>query len=115
MEAFLSRPSLPSPYRRGVLYMKGRLHALQGNLDGAVRALEAGDEISPSLISIQLQATWLLSADLYDEALRAVRRGRDDPRWRPAQRALYAPFFDSWERQVREMAKSSGAALREGT
>jgi len=109
VEAFLSNPRLPSDYRRAGLHMRGRLYAMEGNLDGAVRSLEAGDEISPSLVSIQLQATWLASADLYDDALRAVQRGRNDPRWPPAKRTLYAPFFEAWERQLREGLASRAA------
>jgi hypothetical protein len=95
--------------------MRGRLHALLGNLDGAVRALEASDEIFPNLVSVQLQTMWLLSADLHQDALRAIEKGRADPRWRPWQRAIYAPFFDGWERQVREAAHDRGIALRGGT
>ncbi len=113
--SFLSNPRAAGSYRRDGLYLRGRLHAAQGNLDGAVRALEAADRISPSLVSVQLQAAWLLSADLYDDALHAIERGRIDPRWRPWQRALYAPFFDSWKRQVREAASGNGVALRGGT
>jgi hypothetical protein len=94
--------------------MKGRLHAVDGNLDGAVRALEASDEISPNLVSLQLQVKWLLSADLHQDALRAIEKGRVEPRWRPWQRALYVPFLDSWERQVREAAHSKGIALGSG-
>jgi hypothetical protein len=115
VDGFLSNPKVGGPFRRAGLHMKGRLHAVQGDLDGAVRALEAGDEISPNLVSVQLQTMWLLSADLPREALRAIQKGRADPRWRPWQRALYAQFFDSWERQVREAAQSKGIALRSGT
>jgi tetratricopeptide (TPR) repeat protein len=94
------------------LYVKGRLHAVKGELDPAVRALEAADEILPNLGVLQLQVTWLASAALYDEALQFVERGRRDPRWRPWQRALYAGFFDSWEREVRETARRKGVALQ---
>lgn len=113
VEGFLANPQARGQFRRAGLYYRARLHALMWNLDGAVRSLEAADDISPNLVSVQLQATWLLSAALYDDALRAVRKGRADPRWRPWQRGLYARFFDAWERQVREAARSKGVALPE--
>jgi tetratricopeptide (TPR) repeat protein len=115
IDELLANPRTSGSYRRDGLHLKARLHALQRNLDGAVRALEAADEVSPSLVSVQRQAAWLLSADLYDDALRAIRKGRLDPRWRPWQRVLYATFFDGYERQVRDAAKARGVALRDGT
>lgn len=114
VDGLLSNDRILTPFRRAGLHMKGRLHAVQGDLDRAVRSLEAADEIFPKMMSVQLQATWLLSADLHADALRAIQRGRADPRWRPWQRALYAGTFDAWERQVREAARSKGVALRNG-
>lgn len=114
-DGFLSNPRVGGKYKWAALYVKGRLHAVAGDLDPAVRALEAADEILPNLGVLQLQVTWLASAALYDEALRFVDKGRRDPRWRPWQRALYAGFFDSWEREVREAARRKGVALRQGT
>jgi tetratricopeptide (TPR) repeat protein len=115
VEGFLSNPKVDGLYRRASLHIKGRLRAVQGDLDGAVRAFEASDEISPNLVSVQMQAAWLLSADLHEDALRAIQKGRRDPRWRPWERAIYASFFDNWERQVREAAHRKGIALGGGT
>ncbi|MGE5639964.1 MAG: hypothetical protein ACM30H_07700 [Clostridia bacterium] len=108
-DAFLANPLMTGNFRRVMLTLKGRLYAVEGNLDGAVRALEAADTFGPKLSSLQLQVTWLLSADLYDDALRTIARGRADPRWRPWQKAAYAGVFESWERQVRRVARSKGA------
>lgn len=115
VDGFLSNPHVDWRYRRNSLNHKARLHALLGDLDGAVRTLEAGDEILPNMASVQLQVTWLASAELYDEALRAIEKGRRDIRWPGWQRALYAGYFDAWERQVREAARDKGMALRNGT
>ena len=112
IDGFLANPRVIGSYRAASLHMQGRVEALRGNLDGAVRSLEAADEIAPNMMSVQLQATWLLSADLYDDALRAIEKGRNDPRWHPWQRALFAGFYRSWERQVREAARRKGVALR---
>jgi hypothetical protein len=62
---------------------------------------------------LNLQVSWLTSAELYEDALKFVEKGRRDPRWRPWQRVLYPNFFDSWESQVREAARSKGVALRD--
>lgn len=115
IDAFLSNPGVQWRYRRNALDHKARLHAVLGDLDGAIRSLEAGDEILPSVGSVHFQVAWLLSADLYDEALQAIQKGRTDARWRTWQRALYARYFDAWERQVREAARGKGVALRNGT
>ena len=93
-------------------YVKGRLHAVKGELDPAVRALQGADEILPNLGVLNLQVGWLASAELYDDALGFIEKGRRDPRWRPWQRVLYAGFFDSWERQVRDAARGKGVAVR---
>jgi len=113
-QALLANPEVSGQYRWVALYTKGRVLALQGELDPAVRALEAADEILPNLGVLHLQVTWLASAALYDDALQFIEKGRGDPRWRPWQRALYAGFFDAWERQVREAAHGKGVAVREG-
>ena len=94
------------------LYVKGRLHAVRGELDPAVRALEGADEVLPNLGVLNLQVSWLVSAELYKEALEFIEKGRRDPRWRPWQRMLYPSFFDSWERQVREAARGKGVLIR---
>lgn len=107
-EALLSNPSVIGQYRWVALYTKGRLLALQGHLDPAVRALEDADAILPNLGVLHLQVTWLASAALYDDALQFIQKGRVDPRWRPWQRALYAGFFDAWEQQVRDAARGKG-------
>lgn len=109
----LANPLINGKYRWSALYIKGRLHAVQGELDPAVRALEAADEILPNLGVLELQVTWLASAGLYDEALQFVDKGRRDARWRPWQRALYVGFFDSWEREVRSAARRNGVALKQ--
>jgi tetratricopeptide (TPR) repeat protein len=111
-DAFLANPLIAGNFRRVVLTLKARIYAVEGNLDGAVRNLEAADRIGPTLSSLQLQVVWLLSADLYEDALRAIQRGRADPRWRPWQKAAYSGLFDSWERQVRQVARSKGAEVR---
>ena len=111
LDGFLGNPRIGSTYRAAALRMRGRVEAVRGNLDGAVRSLEAADEFAPNLMSVELQAKWLLSADLYADALRAIERGRKDPRWRSWQRPLYARFFDGWERQVRDEARRKGVAL----
>ena len=113
-DGFLSNPRIGGKYQWSALYVKGRLHALQGELDPAVRALEAADEILPNLGVLQLQVTWLASAGLYDDALGFVDKGRREARWRPWQRTLYTGFFDSWEREVREAARRDGVALKQG-
>jgi tetratricopeptide (TPR) repeat protein len=113
VDAFLANPQTERSYKAVGLHMKGRIEALRGNLDGAVRSLEAADAISPNMMSVQLQVTWLLSADLYDDALRAVVRGRNDPRWHRWQRMLFAGFFTAWERQVREVALRHGVTLQD--
>ncbi len=107
-EGLLSNPQVSGQFRWAALYTKGRLLALQGHLDPAVRALEAADAIVPNLGVLHLQVTWLASAALYDDALQFIEKGRGDPRWRPWQRALYAGFFDAWEQQVRDAARGKG-------
>ena len=107
-DALLSNPQVTGQFRWTALYTKGRLLALQGHLDPAMRALEAADAILPNLGVLHLQVTWLASAALYDDALQFIEKGRVDPRWRPWQRALYAGFFDAWEQQVRDAARGKG-------
>lgn len=107
-ESLLSNPRVTGQFRWAALYSKGRLLALQGHLDPAVRALEDADAILPNLGVLHLQVTWLASAALYDDALQFIQKGRVDPRWRPWQRALYAGFFDTWEQQVRDAARGKG-------
>ena len=88
------------------------MHAVRGELDPAVRALEGADGVLPNLGVLNLQVSWLVSAELYKEALEFIEKGRRDPRWRPWQRVLYPRFFDSWERQVREAARGKGVLIR---
>jgi len=108
---FRSNPRFSGAYRAAALRLAGRAEAVRGNLDGAVRSLEAADRIAPDIVSVQLQAAWLLSAALYEDALRAIERGRRDPRWQPWQRIYFARFFDAWERQVREQAQRNGVKI----
>ena len=108
---FSANPRISGTYRAAALRFAGRAEALRGNLDGAVRSLEAADRLAPNILSVQLQATWLLSASLYEDALGAVERGRRDPRWQPWQRIYFARFFDAWERQVREQAQRNGVKI----
>jgi tetratricopeptide (TPR) repeat protein len=114
-DGFLSNPKVGGIYRWAGLYVKGRVHAVQGDLDPAVRALEAANDILPNLGVLHQQVTWLVSAALYDDALRFIEKGRGDPRWRPWQRALYAGYFEAWEREVREAARRKGAAVQGGS
>jgi tetratricopeptide (TPR) repeat protein len=112
-EGLLANPKAAGgQHEWAALYVKGRLHAVQGELDPAVRALEGADAVLPNLGVLNLQVSWLASAELYDDALDFVEKGRRDSRWRPWQRVLYPSFFDSWERQVREAARRKGVAVR---
>lgn len=104
IDALLSNPKATGLYRWAGFYAAGRVHAVQGYLDPAMRALEQADAIMPNMEVLRLEVIWLTSAQLYDEALRFIDKGRQDPRWRPWQRLLYVRFFDAWERQVREAA-----------
>ncbi|HEU0259544.1 MAG TPA: hypothetical protein VFR57_09025 [Burkholderiales bacterium] len=112
-DAFLSNhKAADGPHKWTALYVKGRLYALKRDLDPAIRALEAADEIRPNLGVLNLQVSWLASAQLFDEALDFIEKGRHDRRWKPWQRVLYAGFFDAWEQQVRALAHREQAAAR---
>lgn len=104
IDALLSNPKATGVFRWAGFYAKGRVHAMQRYLDPAMRALEQADAVMPNIEVLRLEVTWLTSAGLYDEALQFLDKARQDPRWRPWQRLLYARFFDSWDRQVREVA-----------
>lgn len=96
-----------SKHEWAALYVKGRLHAMRGQLDPAIRSLEAANAVLPNLGVLRLQVEWLASAALYEDALQFIEKGRRDPRWRPWQRALYTAFFDAWEKQVRHAANAA--------
>ena len=114
-EGLLANPrTIGSKHEWAALYVKGRLHALRGELDPAVRSLDAADAVLPNLGVLRLQVQWLASAALYDDALQFIEKGRRDPRWRPWQRALYTAFFDAWEKQVRQAASASGHSVQSG-
>jgi tetratricopeptide (TPR) repeat protein len=110
-EALLSNPRVSgSKHEWAAWYVKGRLHAVRGELDPAVRALEAANRVLPNLGVMRLQVQWLASAGLYDDALQFIEKDRKDPRWRASQRMLYAGFFDSWKKEVQQAQRDSVAA-----
>jgi hypothetical protein len=114
IDALLSNPKATGTFQWAGFYAAARLHAMQGNLDPAMRSLEAADAVIPNMEVLRLAVIWLASAQLYDEALRFIDKSRQDPRWRPWQRLMYAGFLDAWERQVREAAGAHRVAERAG-
>jgi tetratricopeptide (TPR) repeat protein len=103
-DALLSNPKATGVYRWASFYAQGRMYALQGYLDPAMRALEKADAVMPNIDVLRDEVTWLTSAELYDDALQFIAKRRHDPRWHTSQRLVYATFFDTWEQQVREAA-----------
>ena len=79
-----------------------------------MRALEKADPVMPNIDVLRDEVTWLSSAGLYDDALQFIDQRRHDPRWHAGQRLVYATFFDTWERQVREAAGAHPLADRRG-
>lgn len=114
MDALLSNPKATGVYRWAAFYAKGRVYAVQGYLDPAMRSLESADAIMVNIDVLRQEVSWLVSAELYDDALRFIDKGRRDPRWHAGQRLLYGSFFDIWERQVREAAAGHRLADRSG-
>ncbi len=112
IDALLANPKATGTYRWAAYYAQGRVYAVQGYLDPAMRSLEKAYEIMPNVDVLQHEVSWLTSAELYDDALQFIDKGRHDPRWRPWQRVMYATFFDTWERQVREAAGAHPVADR---
>ncbi len=110
IDALLTNPKATGTYRWAAYYAQGRVYAVQGYLDPAMRALEKAYEVMPNVDVLEHEVSWLTSAELYDDALQFIDKGRHDPRWRPWQRVMYAAFFDTWERQVREAASAHRVA-----
>jgi tetratricopeptide (TPR) repeat protein len=113
-DALLSNPRATGVYRWAAFYAQGRVYAVQGYLDPAMRALEKADTVMPNIDVLRDEVTWLSSAGLYDDALQFIDQRRHDPRWHAGQRLVYATFFDTWERQVREAAGTHSLADRRG-
>jgi tetratricopeptide (TPR) repeat protein len=106
VDAVLANPRAKlSAYQWAGWYIKGRTYALEGQLDPAIRALEAADAVQPNLGVLHDQVTWLASAGLHDQALRFIERSRKDSRWRLSQRLHYDNIFDAWERDLREAGR----------
>lgn len=114
-DALRANPRSTPIQRWAAWFLEARVHAVEGQLDPAIQALESADLLRPNVGVTHAAVVWLVSAHLYDDALSFINRAREDPRWRPWQRAYNAAFLAKWERQVRQAAGAQAAAVERGT
>ncbi len=108
-DALLENPGATMRQRWVTWFLKARIHALDRQLDPAMGALEAADRLRPDLGVTHAAVVWLVSAQLYGEALAFIEKARSDPRWTAWERAYNAAFLAAWEKQVRQAARDDAA------
>lgn len=76
LETLLANPNF-ARRRANLFFMQGRLHAAEGDVFGAVGALDKAYALFPRIQTILLQARWLSGAGRYDEALSRLAKARE--------------------------------------
>jgi tetratricopeptide (TPR) repeat protein len=88
------------PHFTNLSFLAGRLHVTDGNLDGAIKSLDAAYAAQPRVDIAYIQAKWLVSAGLNDEALRYLERARQAVSPLPLKRDLQLANIAALERTI---------------
>lgn len=92
-------------YKAQLYFLLGRLHAIAGLLDPAMMALDEATKLDPSRVDIiTFQILWLTSAQLYDDALQFVAKGRQANAFNDFRSSKkYTRELDTWEQKIRSL------------
>ncbi len=88
------------PHLTNLGFLAGRLHATNGNLDGAIKSLDMAYAAQPRVDIAFMQAGLLATAGLYDDALRYLERARQAASSLPLKRDLQLKEITSLERII---------------
>ena len=86
-----------------VYFLVGRLYAEKGLLDPAMQALDEANQRYPQISIITYQIDWLVSAQLYDDALKYVSEAKSLSIKSKIKSYLYAAEIDAWEEKIKSM------------
>ncbi|MGR8933845.1 MAG: hypothetical protein ACU837_05570 [Gammaproteobacteria bacterium] len=78
----------------------GRLYVLQGLLNPAMEMADLAVKENPSVLMVTYQIEWLTSAQLYDDALEYVQKGRSIIGTNIKLRTLYGDELNKWEKVI---------------
>ncbi|MGN2389900.1 tetratricopeptide repeat protein [Pelomicrobium sp. G1] len=88
------------PHLTNLGFLAGRLHATNGNLDKAIKSLDAAYAAQPRVDIAYIQAGWLASAGLRDEALHYLKQARQATSPLPLKRSLQLANIAALERAI---------------
>lgn len=88
------------PHLMNLGFLAGRLHATNGNLDGAIKSLDVAYAAQPRVDIAFMQAGLLATAGLYDDALRYLERARQAASSLPLKRDLQLKEITALERII---------------
>lgn len=88
------------PHLANLGFLAGRLYAVNGNLDGAIKALDTAYAAQPRVDIAYIQAGWLASAGLRNEALRYLEQARQAASPLPLKRDLQLANIAALERAI---------------
>jgi len=86
-----------------------RLHATEGLLDPAMKAMDQAFQLNPEPDYALIQMKWLASAGLYHDARRYLERAREANRRHWSTRWIYEPELDTWEAALERAHEGSNA------
>jgi len=86
-----------------------RLHATEGLLDPAMKAMDQAFALNPEPDYALIQMKWLASAGLYHDARRYLERAREANRRHWSTRWIYEPELDMWQAALERVPEGNKA------
>lgn len=104
LNALIENPKY-RPFKSQFYFLLGRLHATAGLLNPAMTALDEATKLAPNRVDIiTFQILWLTSAQLYDDALQFVAKGRQANALNGfISSKKYNRELDTWEQKIRSL------------
>lgn len=101
IDSLLSNPAYQYPEYKAHLYiLKGRLHALGGQLNLAVGFLDDANAVYPRLDVAVHKVSWLMSANAWADARDALRSARDIAESNPADYLAFRHVMAQMEKTI---------------
>ena len=92
----------------GLHLITGRLHAAARMLNPAMSSLDKAYAYSGRIDILLFQAELLVSAGLYQDALRYLEKARNENERRPVRRYVYETEINTWEQAIQNLLNRQG-------